>query len=366
MGSLTRTVRRGTEIPRVVLVDRTRYGLHQEALGTLRQRYRVEVVPSGADPVPVIERGPPPFAVCFDFDYPATAELADLQEVKHACPSVPIVMVTEQHSEPLAVWAFRSRVWDYFVVPLDLRHFVEVFELLADLAQQRRGAGRAAQSRAMVPPQQTLPTEVRFRDLSRERRNLNLVVSFIDGHLQDRIQQKEVASLCGMSPFQLSRAFQRELGISFQDYIVRRRIEESMRLLANPQASVTDVCYAVGFHDHSYFTRTFRKVVGCTPSSYVRSVREGARNDAASQPRRPEAGPLPPGERLPPEMLLTGLWAEIAIPPPDAGGPTGTGPRTTEEAAGTGRPDHSRTGKPRTDSPVWETHLFDLPEPAEL
>ena len=78
-----------------------------------------------------------------------------------------------------------------------------------------------------------------------------------------------------MSPFRFSRSFRETYGIKFQDYVVRYRILESCRLLKSPSTNVTDVAYAVGFNDASYFSRTFRRYVGMTPSYYCTEQRDG-------------------------------------------------------------------------------------------
>jgi DNA-binding NtrC family response regulator len=59
-----------------------------------------------------------PRVLCFDYDYPTKPGLKELQRTKQAYSGIPILMLTVQHSESLAVWAFRSRVWDYFVKPI--------------------------------------------------------------------------------------------------------------------------------------------------------------------------------------------------------------------------------------------------------
>src|SRR5690349_2263897 len=61
-----------------------------------------------------IERIKPAVAF-FEFDFPTRQGLNLLRDTKRSCPSLPLVMLTVQHSEALAVWAFRSRAWDYFV-----------------------------------------------------------------------------------------------------------------------------------------------------------------------------------------------------------------------------------------------------------
>ncbi len=72
------------------------------------------------------------------------------------------------------------------------------------------------------------------------------------------------ASLCSLGLFQFSRAFKRERGMTFQEYITRSRIRQAATLLRHLYAPVTDV----GFNDLSHFSRTFRRYVGIRPSEY--------------------------------------------------------------------------------------------------
>ena len=48
----------------------------------------------------------PPDVVSFDFDYPERESLQLMVELKNTYRSIPMIMVTLQHSEKLAVWAF--------------------------------------------------------------------------------------------------------------------------------------------------------------------------------------------------------------------------------------------------------------------
>lgn len=200
----------------------------------------------------------------FEYDYPDIARLSLLQQVKLCHPSIPIILVTEQHSEALAVWALRSRVWDYFVKPLVTAEIFYCMEnLKAVIAEQSRGTPR----KAILPPH-AMPIDARFQGESQTKNTINVGISYIEKNLHEDILQSNVASLCGMTPFQFSRQFKQIHGITFQEFVIRRRMTEAVRLLKNPSASVTDVCYTVGFRDLSHFTRTFRRYVGMTPSRY--------------------------------------------------------------------------------------------------
>ncbi|MBS9405262.1 DNA-binding response regulator [Halomonas sp. TRM85114] len=236
-----------------------------------KQGYRVKVVPAGEDPIPIMEAGPP-IAACFQFDYPDQQGLTDLRHAKQRVASVPLLMITQAHSEHLAVWAFRCRVWDYFVHPIDMPRFLAVLESLRDA----RLSGNPSPSHGHPEPfssldsQNAIPHEARLRSPPPEsgQAHIDRALTFIDKNLHRKIAQSEVADSCNLSTFQFSRLFKRLTGSTFQDYVLHRRITEAKRLLANPKVSITDVCFTVGFSDLSYFTRTFQRYVGQPPSRY--------------------------------------------------------------------------------------------------
>lgn len=238
--------------------------------------YRIEIVVAGQDPIPIMQDRPP-VAVCFQFDYPDFSGLTSLREAKQAVPSVPLLMITQAHSEHLAVWAFRARVWDYLVEPFDIQRFIEVMAKLYSvrLPGKTINAGipphrSTPQEREVVEINNSIPHEARLHcsTAGDEQARLQRALSFIDQNLHRKIVQQEVAALCELSAFQFSRFFKRLTGITFQEYLLHRRINEAMRLLSNPMVSITDVCFTVGFRDLSYFTRTFQRYVGKPPSRY--------------------------------------------------------------------------------------------------
>ena len=63
--------------------------------------------------------------MCFEYDSPDASRLEALTETRRRYQSLPVVIVTEQHSEDLAAWAFQSCVWDYLVKPLPVRRLCD-------------------------------------------------------------------------------------------------------------------------------------------------------------------------------------------------------------------------------------------------
>lgn len=205
-----------------------------------------------------------PRVLCFDYDYPDLGGLEAMRQTKRRYPSLPILMLTQQHSEALAIWAFRAGVRDFMIKPVSSRELCAHLRTLSELGF----SGAAAASRCNLMPAPPVPIEARYRRESEGHRKTLPAVSYIQLHFAERIGQRQVAELCGMEPCQFSRAFRREHGTTFQEFLLRHRIDKAMELLANPAIAVTEVALIVGFSDLSHFTRTFHRCVGLTPSVY--------------------------------------------------------------------------------------------------
>jgi AraC-like DNA-binding protein len=203
-----------------------------------------------------------PIFLCFEYDYPDISGLMSLQQARRLFPSLPIIMLTEQHSEVLAIWALRIRVWDYFVKPLQPKDLVT--SATAILSQTTLAKDETAKPYQPANLWSTIPTGVRTRICKKTFP----AQSFVETHYHEKIYEEKVAQLCGMNTSTFSRSFKKEQGMTFRDYLINYRISKARELLQKPYAVVTAIAYTVGFQDPSYFTRIFRRIVGMSPSRY--------------------------------------------------------------------------------------------------
>lgn len=201
-----------------------------------------------------------PDVVCFNYDYPDKAGLELLVRTKTEHPSIPILMLTVQHSEELAVWAFRARVWDYFVKPLDDEEIAACSDALDRIGRQ--------DGRRPVRELPDLPAENRVLRNSNPVAALLPATEFVSANLGDKITEARVAGLCNMSIYRFSRQFHAAFGQTFQSYLLEQRITKACQLLSAPGVRISDVAMLVGFNDPSYFSRIFRRMHGMTPKQW--------------------------------------------------------------------------------------------------
>lgn len=211
-----------------------------------------------------------PDMICIHFDRPDLLGLNWLLEVKRSFPSIPLTMFTVQHSEELAVWAMRSRVWEYMVLPFSIAEQSRYLKSLEQLCQLRRSAKEQSQ-KPLIEHFPALPDSIRrTADHQKHQKHqaLEKALLYIDQHFRESIDQKVLAQRCGMTPFRFSRLFKEVNGTGFVEYILNKRMECAKDLLDNSQMPITSIGYEVGFKDPSYFARAFKQCVGCTASEY--------------------------------------------------------------------------------------------------
>ena len=209
-----------------------------------------------------------PQFLCFEFDEPDAPGIAVLAHTRRAHPSLPVLMITGGHSEAVALWALRIRIWDLLVKPVSSGELSQRLTALIELTRQLgRGPARDIQL-----PLQGFETTTVYTGPVKHRRT-HPAITHVATHFERKIALEDVAALCRLSPSQFCRVFRQEQGASFGQHLLRYRLERACEGLAHSGALAKEVAYAVGFNDLSYFTWAFKRQLGLTPSEY----RAGAR-----------------------------------------------------------------------------------------
>jgi AraC-like DNA-binding protein/CheY-like chemotaxis protein len=208
-----------------------------------------------------------PEVVCFSFDYPDRAGSRLVEEMKRLYSSVPMFITTMQHSEELAVWAFRSRMTDFLVTPLQEDELLRCYGVLTDICKAKRAQG----NRVMAKSDQVMPASIVSTSGSGDK-SLAPALYYVEQHFREKIRCDDVARLCGMSSFRFSRVFKDKYTIAFRDYVVRYRLREAYKMIKDQKATVTDAAFSVGFNDISYFSRMFKRHFEISPSALNNSI----------------------------------------------------------------------------------------------
>ena len=80
---------------------------------------------------------------------------------------------------------------------------------------------------------------------------------------------EDFATTIGMSRMQLHRKLKSLLGVSATEFIRNERLKVAANLLKNGKGTVSEIAYAAGFNNISYFSKCFKEMYLVTPSEYL-------------------------------------------------------------------------------------------------
>ncbi|MBR6451473.1 MAG: response regulator [Lachnospiraceae bacterium] len=103
---------------------------------------------------------------------------------------------------------------------------------------------------------------------------LTAALSYIDTHYGDPdLSAASVAEAIGISAGHLSHLFRKESGFTMSNYVLDCRMRAAKNLLKDYTHKVYEVGEMCGYRDITYFSASFKKYVGVTPSEYQDRVR---------------------------------------------------------------------------------------------
>ena len=209
-----------------------------------------------------------PLFLCFEFDQPDAPGMAALAQIRCTHPSLPVLMITGGHSEAVAIWALRMRVWDLLVKPVSNGELSQRISTLIELTRYP-GLGPSRYIRFPSQVNEAIPV----LNGPRKQGRTHPAIAHVTTNFDSEIALADVAALCRLSPSRVCHVFRQEQGESFGQHLLRYRLARACEHLAHPGALTKAVAYAVGFNDLSYFTRAFKRQLGVCPSKYRATAR---------------------------------------------------------------------------------------------
>ncbi len=96
-------------------------------------------------------------------------------------------------------------------------------------------------------------------------------LQFIDIHLADTdLCQEMVAEHIGLSVSYFCRFFKNEMGISYSNYIIKKRIELAEQLYKTTDMKVYEIARRVGYSNEKYFARLYKEQTGHSMKNFIK------------------------------------------------------------------------------------------------
>ena len=213
---------------------------------------------NGVQALEAVERYDPSLIIT-DLKMPVMDGLEMLRQLRERGNNAFVIILTAYDSFSYAQTALRLGAVDFLLKPF---HDGELEQAVTRLKQRMDRAGQGGEKGPAPLP---LP-ELKKGDKSKY---VLEAMAYIGEHYHEpNIGVAAIAQHLGISEGHLSHTFKKETDYTLLNYLTRYRIHRAMELLRDCRLKVYEVAEQVGYRDIAYFSATFKKLVGMSPSEY--------------------------------------------------------------------------------------------------
>lgn len=177
---------------------------------------------------------------------------------------IPVFMMTVLNNSELKIESIESGISEYIEKPLDIN-------LL--LAKITNTLSWQSKLRKKYIHQSEKNEAVKYRNSKDEQFVTNLE-NILFGNIENTsFSVHELCEAVGMSRTSLYMKLKNLIDLSPQDFIIHTKLKFSKNLLIKGGITIKEVAYQSGFSNPKYFSTSFKKFYGVSPSSFVDSLK---------------------------------------------------------------------------------------------
>jgi two-component system response regulator YesN len=246
---------------KVLIVDDEKYvrmGIKNDTDWTLIGCEVVGEAANGLEALEVAEEVRPDLVIS-DIRMPKMDGIELAEKLVEKYPDVKVIFLTAYNEFEYARQAIRIGVSDYLLKPFEDGELEASIQRLLHLHPN-------APAESSQLEEQLIPLK---RKEEVANRYVQVAIEYIENHYPDMdFSVGALAESMGVSDGHISRLFKAETDVSINNYLTKYRIRKAMDYLKDVQVKVYEVAEKVGYQDIAYFSNTFKKLVGKTPSEY--------------------------------------------------------------------------------------------------
>ncbi|WP_369403476.1 helix-turn-helix domain-containing protein [Gracilibacillus boraciitolerans] len=101
-----------------------------------------------------------------------------------------------------------------------------------------------------------------------EADTIHYIKQFIIDHAHEEISLDRIGKEVGLSPIYISKCFKDQLGMNYIHFLTECRINKAQKLMRDPNKTLKEITFDVGYHDPNYFSKVFKKICKTSPTEY--------------------------------------------------------------------------------------------------
>ncbi len=172
---------------------------------------------------------------------------------------IPIIMLTAKAGLDDRIEGFETGIDAYLTKPFSSK---ELIVRVKNLIYQREQLKKRFSKSAIIKPSEV-------SEISIDQKFIRKVIKIIEANFNnEEFGTENLAAEVNMSLSQLNRKLNALVDQPAGQLIRSLRLQRAADLIKQNTGTIAEICYKLGFNDQAYFSRTFKKQFGCSPSEY--------------------------------------------------------------------------------------------------
>lgn len=158
-------------------------------------------------------------------------------------------------------------------------HDITAYDI-GDIALYQLSAAKDVQTMHQIEEECISALSREIRKVKHDMKYKNYVEQsryYIEQHIFEKIQVKNLAEEIGISPNHLSKEFSEEMHMTLTEYILREKIKIACKLLKYTNDTIPMIAEKMSMTSQSHFSMLFKRYAGITPAVYRRAEKETQR-----------------------------------------------------------------------------------------
>jgi YesN/AraC family two-component response regulator len=192
-----------------------------------------------------------------------------------ATSHIPIIVLSAKASMEDRLQGLREGIDDYITKPFSatyLKQRVENIIAQRRMLQQSLLEKLAGEEPAATADEASAETVYHLdapQIVDADKEMMNRLMAFLEEHIgNDKLRIEDLAEAVCLGRSVFYGKLKSIVGMSPVDFLRHIRMQRAEQLIANSNYQISQIAYMVGFTDPKYFSKTFKKETGLTPSEY--------------------------------------------------------------------------------------------------
>lgn len=232
---------------------------------TLAQEYKVETAINGEEGF-LKAKITNPSIIITDIVMPEMNGLVMCEKIKEneELKNIPIIVLTGQEIDETKIKSFEMGIEHFFSKPVNV-HLLKL--TINNILSRNKNLKQYFL--------QDYNNEIKEKlHNTKDKELINALLMLIEENMEN--PDLDIGFICkkiGQSQSKLYKEIKKITGMSITEFIRHTRLKKAEYLIIHTDMNITEIMTNVGIHSASYFTKSFTKIFGKTPSAFIKDVR---------------------------------------------------------------------------------------------